>query len=143
LYQNKDFSAINFSEYLVMLSNNLLHSYGLIENRIKLVLEVEQVALNLDLSIPCGLIVNEIISNALKYAFPNEREGEIHISLKKKDDKLFLSIKDNGIGLPKELDFRNTESLGLQLVVTLVEQLGGEIAINTEKGTNFTITFNY
>ncbi|MBC7865278.1 MAG: PAS domain S-box protein [Bacteroidia bacterium] len=143
LYQNKDFSAINFSEYLVMLSNNLLHSYGLIENRIKLVLDVEQVALNLDLSIPCGLIVNEIISNALKYAFPNEREGEIHISLKKKGDKLFLSIGDNGIGLPKELDFRNTESLGLQLVVTLVEQLNGEIEVDLSSGTNFLINFTY
>lgn len=143
LYQNKDFSNINFSEYLVMLAKNLLHSYGMLENRIRLVLDVEKVALNLDLSIPCGLIVNEIISNALKYAFPGEREGVISIELKLKGDKLYLVIGDNGVGLPPELDFRNTESLGLQLVVTLVEQLNGEIDVDLSNGTKFLINFTF
>lgn len=143
LYQTKDFSEINFSEYVIMLVKNLMHSYSSIDNRIKTRFEVENLLLNLDTSIPCGLIVNELVSNALKYAFPHNKEGYIFVLLKKTGDKIVLSISDNGVGLPKEIDFRNTESLGLQLVVTLVEQIGGEIAINTEKGTNFTITFNY
>jgi PAS domain S-box-containing protein len=143
LYQNKDFSNINFSEYLVLLSKNLLHSYGLVENRVQLVFDVEPVFLNLDLSIPCGLIVNELISNALKYAFPGEKEGVITVSLKPVGEKLHISIADNGAGLPADLDFRNTESLGLQLVVTLVEQLNGEIEVDLDCGTKFLINFTY
>ncbi|MFL5753536.1 MAG: PAS domain S-box protein, partial [Bacteroidia bacterium] len=143
LYQTKDFTEINFSEYVLVLVKNLMHSYSSIDNRIKTRFEVENLLLNLDTSIPCGLIVNELVSNALKYAFPDNKEGYIFVQLKREKNKIVLSISDNGIGLPKDLDYRNTESLGLQLVVTLVEQIGGEIAINTEKGTNFTITFNY
>ncbi|MCX6295166.1 MAG: PAS domain S-box protein [Bacteroidetes bacterium] len=142
LYQTKDFSSINFTEYVVNLSQNLLHSYSNFDNEIKLNLDIQNVFLNLDLAIPCGLIINEIVSNALKYAFvENSRDGEITIKMQVIDDDLVLNIGDNGKGLPADLDFRNTESLGLQLVVTLTDQLSGTIELNVEKGTNYCIKF--
>jgi len=143
LYQTKDFSSINFSEYVVNLANNLMHSYSNFENEIKLNLDIQNVFLNLDLAIPCGLIINEIVSNALKYAFVEKsQDGEISITMKSDGENLSLLIGDNGIGLPKEIDYRNTESLGLQLVVTLTDQLNGEITLDTTKGTKYTIIFN-
>ncbi|MCW3084957.1 MAG: domain S-box [Bacteroidetes bacterium] len=142
LYQTKDFSSINFSEYVVNLSQNLIQSYSNFENEIKLNLDIQNVFLNLDLAIPCGLIINEIISNALKYAFVDKKDDcEITIQMVLKDESLVLFIADNGIGLPKEIDYRNTQSLGLQLVVTLTDQLNGNIEMNSDNGTKYTIIF--
>jgi PAS domain S-box-containing protein len=142
LYQTKDFSSINFSEYVVNLSQNLIHSYSNFEHEIKLNLDIQNVFLNLDLAIPCGLIINEIVSNALKYAFVETKSGgEISIKMSLDEENLTLVIGDNGIGLPKEIDYRNTQSLGLQLVVTLTDQLNGTIELNTVKGTVYTIIF--
>ena len=144
LYQTKDFSSINFTEYIVNLSQNLIHSYSNFDHEIKLNLDIQDVFLNLDLAIPCGLIINEIVSNALKYAFDEKTEdGEISIKMSLNKDNLVLKIGDNGKGLPKNIDYRNTESLGLQLVVTLTDQLSGTIELNSEKGTNYTIIFKY
>ena len=142
LYQTKDFSSINFSEYVVNLSHNLIHSYANFDHEIKLNLDIQNVFLNLDLAIPCGLIINEIVSNALKYAFiDNSEGGEITIKMYIQEDDLILVIGDNGIGLPSEVDYRNTESLGLQLVVTLTDQLNGSIELDRGKGTVYTIIF--
>lgn len=143
LYQTKDFTSINFSEYVVNLANNLVHSYSNIEQEVKLNLDIQNVFLNLDLAIPCGLIINEIVSNALKYAFVEKKENaEISIQMESDTENLKLKIGDNGIGLPKTIDYRNTESLGLQLVVTLTDQLNGSIDLDTKNGTIFTIIFN-
>jgi len=142
LYQTKDFSSINFSEYVVNLSQNLLHSYSSLEHEIKLNLDIQNVFLNLDLAIPCGLIINEIVSNALKYAFVDKMEdAEIMIKMHLVGEDLQLQIKDNGVGLPKHIDYRNTESLGLQLVVTLVDQLNGNIELDCTKGAHYNILF--
>jgi PAS domain S-box-containing protein len=141
LYQNKQFAEIPFDEYLIMLVKNLFHSYSIDHAHVRLNFDVERVFLNIDTSIPCGLIVNELVSNAFKYAFPGKKQGFIFISLKKQNDDVTLIIKDNGIGLANEIDFRNTESLGLQLVVTLVEQIGGQIKLDSSNGTKFEITF--
>ena len=142
LYQTKDFSSINFSEYVVNLSQNLLHSYSSLEHEIKLNLDIQNVFLNLDLAIPCGLIINEIVSNALKYAFVDKKEdAEIMIKMHLVGENLQLQIKDNGIGLPKHIDYRNTESLGLQLVVTLVDQLNGSIDLDSTQGAHYDILF--
>lgn len=101
--------------------------------------------MNIDTTIPCGLIINELISNALKYAFvrgSKDKKAEIRIKLyRDKADNVELIISDNGIGFPKDLDFRNTKSLGLQLVCVLVDQLGGNIKLDRNKGTAFTIKF--
>lgn len=142
LYQTKDFTSINFSEYVVNLSKNLIHSYSSHDNDVELRLDIDNVFLNLDLAIPCGLIINELVSNALKYAFPASiKEGEIVVGLHVKGDNLQLIISDNGIGLPKDIDYRNTESLGLQLVVTLVDQLNGTVSLENKNGTEYTIIF--
>ena len=144
LYQTKDFSSINFTEYVQNLANNLMHSYSNINHDVKLKLDIQNVFLNLDLAIPCGLIINEIVSNALKYAFVEKREDcEIRINMSVRGDKLLLMIGDNGKGLPANIDYRNTESLGLQLVVTLVDQLSGTIELENNNGVNFIIIFKY
>ncbi|HEY6161897.1 MAG TPA: PAS domain S-box protein [Bacteroidia bacterium] len=141
LYQTKDFSNINFSEYVTNLSRNLVHSYEMSEGNIALALDIDNVFLNLDQSIPCGLIINELITNSLKYAFRGRKKGLITVSVKKKGDDMRISIADNGVGLPQKVDYKNTESLGLQLVVTLTEQLNGKIKLERNKGTKFTIAF--
>jgi PAS domain S-box-containing protein len=141
LYQTKDFSNINFSEYVTNLSRNLVHSYEMSEGNIGLELDIDQVLLNLDQSIPCGLIINELITNSLKYAFRGRKKGLITVTVKQKGENMQISIADNGVGLPQKVDYRNTESLGLQLVVTLTEQLNGKIKLERTKGTRFTITF--
>lgn len=141
LYQTKDFSSINFSEYVVNLTNNLIHSYSR-NNNINLKLGVGNVFLNLDLAIPCGLIINELVSNSLKYAFPDQKKGTVDISIKQAEEFITIEIADNGTGLPKGIDYRNTESLGLQLVMTLVEQLEGDIVLdNSSKGAKYKVVF--
>lgn len=143
LYQNKTFSSINFSEYITTLTNNILHSYTASIQKVKLVIDVQKIILNLDTSIPAGLIINELVTNSIKHAFNNEKEGIIFINLFTKDNVLFLEVLDNGTGFPNEIDFKNTNSLGLQLVNTLVEQLNGNIELrqNKNKGTGFYINF--
>ena len=141
LYQTKDFSTIQFSEYIKSIATNLFHSYN--QNRnIVLEQDLDDIKLDLDMAIPCGLIVNELITNALKYAFDEKEEGVVKIGLKQESELIKLSISDDGKGFPENINFRETSSLGMQLVISLVEQIDGEILLNSEKGTKYTITFN-
>ncbi|MBN4051452.1 PAS domain S-box protein [bacterium AH-315-M05] len=140
LYQTKDFSSINISEYIENLSKNLVYSFGTQYNFVSLKLDTDKIYLNLDTAIPCGLIINELVSNSLKYAFPDNHKGEIKITLKQKNTRLILTVADNGIGFPSGLNFKKTKSLGLQLVNTLVDQVNGNIKITNKKGTKFIIT---
>jgi PAS domain S-box-containing protein len=141
LYQNKDFSQINFSEYIVTLVKNLFYSFEANQQKIRPNFDVEPILLNLDTSIPCGLIVNELVSNALKYAFKDSNEGAIFVELKKVGGKIKMVIGDNGRGMPDEINYKNTETLGLQLVNTLTEQINGTISMKQNKGTIFEIIF--
>lgn len=143
LYQNKTFSSINFSDYITTLTNNILHSYTASIQKVRLVMDLQKVILNLDTSIPAGLIINELVTNSIKHAFKGVEEGIIFINLFTKDNMLFLEVSDNGKGFPTEIDFKNTNSLGLQLVNTLIEQLNGTIELkeNNNKGTSFFINF--
>jgi PAS domain S-box-containing protein len=141
LYQSKDLSHINFVDYIQSLVSNLFYSYNIKEAQITPVLEIENVNLNMETAVPCGLIISELISNSLKYAFPNEMKGNIHIKLKSVDDKYELIISDNGIGLPADFDFNKLESLGLLLVNNLIEQIDGKITINKSHPTQFKIIF--
>ncbi len=142
LYQNKTFSSINFSEYVSTLANNILHSYST-GQKVKLVLDIQKIILNLDTSIPAGLIINELVTNCFKHAFNKDSNGIILINLHAESNTVRLEVSDNGKGFPKEIDFKNTNSLGLQLVNTLVEQLNGTIELkeNKYKGTGFYISF--
>ena len=143
LYQNKTFTSINFSEYVSTLASNILQSYAASAQKVSLSLSVQKIILNLDTSIPAGLIINELVTNSIKHAFTESNEGIIVINLHTKDNTLFLEVSDNGKGFPKEIDFRNTNSLGLQLVNTLVEQLSGKLELKENKGggTSFFINF--
>jgi two-component sensor histidine kinase len=142
LYQTTNFSSINFSAYLENLSHNLVASYSVGLGKIDLVTELGKVELVLDQAIPCGLMVNELVTNALKYAFPDGKPGEIHISLKEVKTKVLLRIGDNGVGFKEGFDPLDSDTLGLQLVSALVEQLEGEIQIDSSKGINYLITFD-
>jgi PAS domain S-box-containing protein len=144
LYRTTDFSSINFSEYLRTLAYNLIQSYRLKKYSVRLHPNLDDIAVHIDQAIPCGLIVNELISNALKYAFPEGTEGNLRLDLHKKKDTLTLRIADDGVGLPSNFRYDKTDSLGVQLVYTLTEQLDGTIEVNSQpgKGTEFIITFD-
>jgi len=143
LYQRDRFSSIDFSEYIFNLSNNLIHSYRIFDNLVELKFNMEQIHLSLDQAIPCGLIVNELVSNALKYAFSeHNKNGEISIELSIKENRIILMIGDNGVGLPQDFDVEKTETLGLQLVLTLIDQLDAIIEIKRQDGTKYFITFD-
>jgi len=143
LYQSSDLSRIEFSQYLRNLTTHLFHSYQVDASRVQLKLEAEEVHLNINTAIPCGLIVNELVSNALKHGFPEGRKGELEIGLSAvPEDGYVLKIKNDGVGFPEGLDFRKTETLGMQIINTLVEQIGGRLELSREKGTAFRLEFN-
>ncbi len=142
LYQTKNFSAIDFDGYLESLIDHLLRSYVVDPGKIALEIDTEDVVLGIDDAIPCGLIVNELVSNSLKYAFPDDQRGKITVRFENGDNKsIVLTVADNGVGLPAGLDASATETLGLQLVTILTRQLRGTIELDREGGTKFTIKF--
>jgi PAS domain S-box-containing protein len=141
LYESSDLSHINFKEYVEKLVYGIFYSYGVYRDTIKPSITMESVALSMETSIPLGLIINELVSNSLRYAFPNKRKGEIKISLKSAGDKYELIVSDNGIGFPDEMDLENLKSLGLQLVTNLAHQLGAEITLDRSHGTEFRVKF--
>ncbi|MBD2441577.1 PAS domain S-box protein [Nostoc sp. FACHB-110] len=142
LYQSADIHQINFSSYIKTLTDSLFRCYGVSQKNICLHIETNGINLNLDNAIPCGLIINELVSNCLKYAFPLKQTGNIIILLKEApESKLMLIIKDNGIGIPENLDWENASSLGLRIVKNLVRQLKGNIILERDRGTSFYIHF--
>ena len=143
LYQNKSFTSVNFSEYIETLTKNIIQSYAITAGKIQLVLNLQKTVLNLDASIPAGLIVNELITNAIKHAFPDNKIGIITINLTTQNNIVFLEVKDNGTGFADSIDFKNSPSLGLQLVNTLIDQIDGQLNFesNHNIGTKIIITF--
>ena len=141
LYQSKHLSKINFKEYIRILANYLFRSCWPSPCKIALKIESENVYLAIDNAIPCGLIIHELVSNSLKHAFSGSKEGEIKIALHSINERdIELVVSDDGVGMPEDLDFRNTKSLGLHLVTILAEdQLQGEIKLDRNKGTEFQI----
>jgi len=140
LYQSEDLAKIDFKSYVRSLTSELFQLYLKDTKLIQLVIDVENIQLSVDTAIPYALIINELVSNSLKYAFPVGEEGIITVGFcNHHDDGYTLTVSDTGIGLPEELEFMNTESLGLQLVRILVKQLKGNIAVNRERGTAYTI----
>ncbi len=142
LYIASDLEQIDAADYIQSLATSLLTTYKVSPGAIALQVDVEPVILSLDQGIPCGLIINELVSNALKYAFPTNQPGEIRIQLRQIGHELELIIQDNGIGLPDHLDLANIESLGLSLVYALsTEQLEGSLTVDRSQGTIFKIRF--
>jgi PAS domain S-box-containing protein len=154
LYQSKNLAGIESSEYIKDLTRNLFTSYGIPDSQIRLAVVAEGITLGMDTAVPCGLIINELVSNSLKYAFPSGGSGEIRVELSccerpadtepqaEGGNWYCLVVSDNGIGFPEDLDFRKTESLGLKIVCTLTEQLNGSIALERNGGSRFTILFH-
>jgi PAS domain S-box-containing protein len=142
LYQSSDLARIDFADYIQNLAKNLLYSYSIHASAVKVKVIVDKVSLNLDTAIPCGLLINELISNALKYAFPDGRQGKIWVEFSEVEGEQFLlTVRDNGIGFPADIDFRNTVSLGLRLACSLTAQLDGTIDMERNQGTVFRVKF--
>jgi PAS domain S-box-containing protein len=141
LYQSENFSTINFKDYVEDMVWELCRSYRITEE-VKLQIEIGEIAFGITMAIPCGLILNELVSNALKYAFPENRRGNIRISSRlRKDHKYEIIVQDDGAGMPQEIDFEATKSMGLYLVKLLTAQIGGTVKLNRKEGTAFTILF--
>jgi PAS domain S-box-containing protein len=150
LYKGEGTDTLDFSVYLQKLAENLFQTYSLSSKNIRLCMNLEENSFfDMDTAVPLGIIVNELISNSLKYAFTEDKEGEIRIQLCRDEknnemhNSLFsLTISDNGKGIPENIELECVESLGLQLVSTLVDQLDGEIELKRAQGTEFIIIFN-
>jgi len=143
LYESEDFSHININKYLKKICLNLSNLYLAGKNRIKININVHDVFMNMKSAIPCGLIVNELISNSLKHGFPDNRSGIIDITITEKNSKdIIINISDDGVGISPKFDWKHTKSLGLRIVSILVnEQLKGEINLLRKKRTEFIISF--
>jgi PAS domain S-box-containing protein len=143
MYQSKDLSSIDFSDYVQNLIADISYAYGFDGSNLDINLDLNNYNLSIETVMPLGLIINELVSNSLKYAFKDQAENKINIILKKQNnDNFILEISDNGIGFPENIDFRNTRSLGLQLVNELVQQIDGQVELFNEKGTKFIINFH-
>jgi PAS domain S-box-containing protein len=141
LYQSIDLKRMDFGDYIRSLSTELLHTYEVDPGLIKLKINVEDIFLDINTAIPLGLIVNELVTNSLKHAFPEGNSGEINVDFHPIDDYYEFTVKDNGVGFPEDIDYQNTESLGLQIVTSLTDQIDGEITLDRNNGTKFKITF--
>jgi PAS domain S-box-containing protein len=141
LYQSKDLSRINFAEYLQKLVAYVSRSYRLRPEAVKINIKVDNLSLPIDMAVPCGLIINELASNSLKYAFPADKRGEINISFGQAEAQYFLCVSDTGVGLPTGFDPESGKSLGMKLVRMLTEQLSGELHCRNGLGTTFEIKF--
>ena len=144
IYRSKDLSSIKLKDYVEDLANNLFASYKINTGKIRLKLDIEDLSLGIDTSIPCGLIINELVSNSLKYAFPENKGGDVEIIIHKiSSGEIEFIFSDNGIGLPDMFDFKNSSGFGFRIIVDLVEfKLMGEIKQIQDKGTKFQIRFN-
>lgn len=141
LYRSDNLARIDVRGYVTGLSHLLFSSFGVSPDRIRFQADVSTVSMSVDAAIPCGLVVNELVSNSLKYAFPHGRRGRIHVVLQKTDDTFEMTIADDGIGLPANIELANARTLGLRLVHTLIKQLQGEVTIRRTEGTEFRIRF--
>jgi two-component sensor histidine kinase len=142
LHQSTDISKINLNDYIKFLGNSLFRFYGMMGKGVKLTTDIHDLYLDINTTIPLGLITNELVSNSLKYAFPPGKKGEISIAITRENDVLTVVFKDNGAGMPMDFDWRNAKSLGLRLVISLVEQLQGTIELDRTSGTMFTMVLH-
>ncbi|MFW6296829.1 MAG: histidine kinase dimerization/phosphoacceptor domain -containing protein, partial [Halothece sp.] len=143
LYRSTGLDKIDFGEYIKALVDKLFESYNITNNRISLETEVDSIFLNIETANPCGLIVNELISNAFKHAFPDGRQGRILLHLSQDSEGIItLVVKDNGVGFSEELDITKLDSLGMELISTLTQQIKGNLEIKQDNGTTFILTFS-
>lgn len=140
LYRSTSISRIDLADHVKYLALNLFRFYSVSSQKIQWKIEAPHIEVNINTAIPLGLVVNELITNAIKYGFPLDRRGVLFIILQKNGQDLTLMIKDNGVGIPENFDWQNAESMGMRLINNLVEQLDGTVSLNRSSGTAFTIT---
>jgi PAS domain S-box-containing protein len=140
LYKSNDFTHINFKDYIHSLMHYISVHYNLSPN-IQIFVDVKNIMLNIETAVPCGLIINELVTNSIKHAFPPGNDGKIKVSLSSKMGIFSLRVSDNGIGFPTNIDFKNTKTLGFKLINVLTNQLDGNIELDTSIGTEFVINF--
>lgn len=144
LYQSKNLAKIEFGEYVQSLSKDLFSSYQRALGSVRLLVEVDEIALDLDYAVPCGLILNELMTNALKYAFPKGRKGVIHVELRAHTDRtVSLRVADDGVGFPVDVDITDGKSLGFQLINSLAKQIEGKLEIKSGMGADVRVSFKY
>ncbi|MDY7022534.1 MAG: sensor histidine kinase, partial [Cyanobacteriota bacterium] len=142
LYQSTGLNTVDFGDYIQDLVSQLMESYDQSSDLIELELDTDSILLNIETAHPCALIVNELVSNAFKHAFPDNRSGKIWVELHQNlEQDVILTIRDNGIGFPENFDFRSVDSLGMELISTLVDQLEGNLEMIQDRGTTFCLTF--
>ncbi|WP_371801720.1 histidine kinase dimerization/phosphoacceptor domain -containing protein [Candidatus Lokiarchaeum ossiferum] len=143
LYSSGDITKINFNAYIQEIITNLIHSYYIETNVVKLDISIEQIDISFNKTILCGLIVNEVVSNVLKYAFPDNKKGKLKVKIRKnkKNGNITINIQDNGVGFPPEFDYLKTDTLGLRIVTSLSKQLKGSISMKNENGVKFNLSF--
>jgi two-component sensor histidine kinase len=142
LYQAKDQVRVNVAEYIQNLTSYLMRSYASQTTGVQLRVKADNIYLGIDTAMPCGLVINELLSNALKHAFPNGRSGIVYVELHyAQDGCCTLLVGDNGVGMPAGLDLQKSATLGLQLVHTLVKQLDGSMEVRRNGGVEFCIRF--
>jgi len=142
LYRARDLARVSFAEYVRDLTNNILTSYALPARSVRVKLDIDDLSLSLDYAVPCGLILNELMSNCLKHAFPVGHSGTVYIGFHAEgEEELCLVVRDDGVGMPADVGLDRTSSLGWRLIRALVEQLGGVVQCQTAGGTSVEIRF--
>jgi PAS domain S-box-containing protein len=142
LYRAKDLANVDFTDYIRGLANTLFQSYNIDSNRISLSTNAKDVRLSIDVAVPCGLLINELVSNCLKHAFVGRPQGHVIVELLAiTDDEVLLRVADDGVGLPAEITPEATETFGMQVVTALVDQIHGRLDVNRHRGTEFRILF--
>ncbi len=142
LHKAADITKLSTSDYIQRFVETLFYNYKIQANHISLEYDIQNIELDVDTMIPLGLIINELVSNALKYAFPDEMKGELIISLKKQEEVGYeLIINDTGVGLPEDFDIKKITSLGLQIVNSLVTQINGTLEVSNKDGATFRVLF--
>lgn len=142
LYQSSDLRGIDLSVYIPRLAKHVFSSYVHGPGKVRLALDVDTVQVAIDTAIPCGLIVNELLSNALKHGFPDGRDGAVRISLTGGNGRVTLAVRDDGVGLPATFDPQSRQTLGVQILGALVQQLGGVMEYGSAEGTAFSVVFS-
>jgi len=143
LYQSRDFTRVDFTQYIHDFAQELSTAFGVKKKGIKLKTELEEVELDINRAIPCGLIFNELLTNAIQHAFPGGRAGEIIVRLHREEqEQISLEVWDSGVGLPADFDLEVPKTLGLMLIKSLTAQINGQLAIGTGEGTSFKIVFS-
>jgi len=142
LYHTQSFSEIDFNPYVQKLTSNIFDSYSILSQKVSLELDIDDIKLDITKAIPCGLIINELVSNSLKHAFKKAKNGKIEVNMKYQENgNIVLIIKDDGTGIQEGINLSKTKSIGLPMVYNLTEQIDGNLGVRTRKGTEFIITF--